>query len=226
MTPRQKPRGGEAIVFTHTHSPRLNFDKSIIHKSILGFKTPGMRGAFEGKWVLTSSRQLANLRRMLTAARFVRHPIPREPRPVGLEPCGNCVYCAKGYITAANGFSFQSSDGRIIEWTYNRRFTCNSKNALYVLLCNHTPHAYLGKTDDVKKRMYKHASDVRLPHNSQCRECSEHMRNCSGLIEPYFSMYPFYYKDDPHARHTIERRFIMLWKPNLNGQWILIMTWI
>ena len=34
MTPRQKPREGEAIVFTHTHSPRLNFDKSIIHKSI------------------------------------------------------------------------------------------------------------------------------------------------------------------------------------------------
>ena len=108
MTPRQKPREGEAIVFTHTHSPRLNFDKSMIYKSILGFKTPGMQAAFEGKWVLTSSRQPANLRRMLTSARFVRHPIPREPRPVGLEPYGNCFYCAKGYITAANGFSFKA----------------------------------------------------------------------------------------------------------------------
>ena len=129
-----------------------------------------------------------------------------------------CIVLKDTLLQRCSGSSFQSSDGRVIEWIYNRHFTCNSKNALYVVVCNHTPDAYLGKTDDVKQRMYKHASDVRLPHNSKCRECSEHLRDCSRLIEPYFSMYPFYYEDDPHARHTIERRFIMLWKPSLNGQ--------
>ena len=76
----------------------------------------------------------------------------------------------------------------------------------------------MGKTDDIKQRMYKHASDVCIPENSNCRECSEHLRECSGLVEPYFKIYPFYYEDDAHARHVIERRFITWWKPNLNGQ--------
>ena len=71
MVPMKKPKKGEAIVFTSTHSPRLNFDKSLIRKSILGFKTPGMREAFDNKWVLTSTRQPANLRKMLTSAKFV-----------------------------------------------------------------------------------------------------------------------------------------------------------
>ena len=218
LVPIKKPKEGEPIVFTHTHSPRLNFDKSVIHKCISDIRTPGMRKAFKDKWVLVSTRQPANLRRMLTAAKFIRHPIPREPRRVGLEPCGTCSYCRKGYVVAATGFKIQNSRGETFEWTYNRLFTCNSKNVLYVVFCVHPPDFYLGKTDDTKQRMRKHASDVRHPNNSKCRICSEHLRECSGLVEPYFTMYPFYYEDDPHSRHVIERRFIEWWKPHLNGQ--------
>ena len=218
LVPKKMPKEGEPIVFTHTHSPRLNFDKSVIHKCISNLRNPGMRKAFRDKWVLVSTRQPANLRRMLTAAKFVRNPIPREPRRVGLEPCGNCSYCRKGYMVAATGFAIQNAQGETFEWTYNRLFTCNSRNVLYVVFCNNPPDFYLGKTDDTKQRMRKHASDVRHPENSNCRVCSEHLRECSGLVEPFFKMYPFYYEDDSHSRHVIERRFISWWKPNLNGQ--------
>ena len=218
MAPVKEPKEGEPIVFTHTHSPRLNFDKSIIRNCISDLRTRGMRRTFRDKWVLLSNRQPGNLRRMLTSAKFIRHPIPREPRRVGLEPCGKCLYCKKGYIVAATGFAVRNRHGETFEWTYTRLFTCNSRNVLYVVFCIHPPDFYLGKTDDIKQRMYKHASDVRIPENSNCRECSEHLRECSGLVEPYFKIYPFYYEDDAHARHVIERRFITWWKPNLNGQ--------
>ena len=177
-----------------------------------------MKNAFQEKYVLCTTRQPPNLRGLLTSAKFVRNPIPREPRLVGLVPCGSCIYCSMGYIKPATGFSFINAEGKTITWSYNRLFTCNSKNLLYVLLCIKTPHSYLGKTEELKKRTSKQAFDVRHPHDSKCRDCAEHLRACSGLVEPYFVIYPFYYEDDPHARHVIERRFIQYWKPNLNGQ--------
>ena len=216
--PMREPRPGEPIVFTSTHSPRLVLDKSLMRNSISKLDTREMKNAFQDKYVLCTTRQPSNLRRLLTSAKFVRNPIPREPRLVGLVPCGSCIYCSLGYIKAATGFSFVNAEGKTITWSYNRLFTCNSKNLLYVLLCIKTPHSYLGKTEELKKRTSKHASDVRHPHNSKCRDCAEHLRACSGLVEPYLTIYPFCYEDDPNARHVIERRFIQYWKPNLNGQ--------
>ena len=218
MIPRKEPKSGEAIVFTCTHSPRLVVDRSLMRNAISDLNSRDMRNAFKDKYVLCTTRQPSNLRRLLTSAKFVRNPIPREPRLVGLVPCGKCVYCSTGYVVPATGFSFQNKDGKTISWSYTRYFSCGSKNLLYVVLCFKTPHSYLGKTDDLKQRISKHASDVRLPHNSKCRDCAEHLRACSKLIEPYFIIYPFYYEDNPHARHVIERRFIRYWKPNLNGQ--------
>ena len=155
---------------------------------------------------------------MLTSAKSVLNPAPREPRLVGLFPCGKCHYCRTGYIKAATGFSVQNKKGETVTWTYTRYFTCSSLNVLYVVMCNIPNDFYLGKTKDLAKRCRKHASDVRLPHNSNCRECADHLRACSNLVEPYFTIYPFFYEDDPQTRHHMERRFIRYWKPNLNGQ--------
>ena len=165
-----------------------------------------------------SKRQPDNLRKMLTSAKFVRHPIPREPRLVGLVPCGKCKYCRLGYIQPATGFSVTNKVGKVITWTYNRLFSCGSRNVLYILACLTPPHFYLGKTQDLPQRCRKHASDVRHPENSNCRECSEHLRDCTHLTEPFFQMFPFWYEDDAEVRHQLERRAINQWKPHLNGQ--------
>ena len=202
--PMKEPKPGEAIVFTCTHSPRLVVDRSLMRNSISDLKTTDMKNTFKDKYVLCTTRQPPSLRKLLTSASFVRNPIPREPRLVGLVPCGKCVFCSLGYVQPATVFSFVNKDGKTITWSYTRYFSCGSKNLLYVVMCLKTPHQYLGKTDDLKKRISKHASDVRLPHNSNCKDCSEHLRACSGLVPPYFITYPFYYENDPHARHVIE----------------------
>ena len=218
MTPHSMPHPGEPIVFTRTHSPRLVINEKLFRESISNLQGQEMKKAFRKKWVLLSTRQPQNLRKMLTSAKFVLNPAPREPRLVGLFPCGKCHYCRTGYIKAATGFSIQNEKGETVTWTYTRYFTCSSLNVLYVLVCNIPNDFYLGKTKDLAHRCRKHASDVRLPHNSNCKKCADHLRSCSNLVEPYFTIYPFFYEDDPQTRHHMERRFIRYWKPNLNGQ--------
>jgi hypothetical protein len=219
MKPHKMPTPGEPIVFTRTHSPRLVINQQQFTNCISNVLGDQMKKAFDNKWVLISKRQPENLRKMLTSAKFVRNPIPREPRRVGLFPCGRCVYCQKGYIKSATGFEVRNHEGHVVSWTYTRFFTCSSKNVLYVVTCNKcNNHFYVGKTKDLSNRTSKHASDVRLPHNSNCKTCANHLRVCSQLIEPYFTIYPFFYEDDPHTRHHLERRFIQQFKPDLNGQ--------
>ena len=151
-------------------------------------------------------------------AKFELNPAPREPGLVGLVPCNRCKFCQGGYIVPCTGFSFLSADGKLIEWTYNRLFSCNSINILYVLICRLCPENYLGKSDSTKRRVSKHKSDVFKPENSNCRVCTDHLASCSKLVEPFFRFYPFFYVDDPGLRHFMERRFINSFKPTLNGQ--------
>ena len=218
MQPKQAPPKEENIVFTRTHNPSHVINKHVISDCISGVKRSGLVKAFGQKRILMATRQPPNLKKLLTAARFDLNPTPREPRKVGLIPCGHCKYCSAGYIVGATGFSFTSSSGRVIEWTYNRLFTCNSKNILYVLLCKNCCENYLGKSDTIKHRIAKHKSDVLNPHNSMCKICTNHLRDCSKFVEPYFVFYPFFYVEEPGLRHFMERWFLNSFKPTLNGQ--------
>ena len=143
-------------------------------------------------------------------------PVPRPPRQVGLFPCGNCKYCKTGYIKQASEFSLKRK-GKTIKWTYNRFFSCHSMNILYILKTEHDDDFYLGKAGSCKTRMAKHKSDVQNPQNSNCKKCTEHIRNVSKLTEPYFQFYPFFYVPETHLRDFMENRFIRRFKPTLNN---------
>ena len=218
MQPKRKPPQGECIVFTRTYNPNHVFNHDIVRNCISGTKRPEVTKTFASKRILMATRQPQNLRKLLTSAKFELNPAPREPRLVGLIPCGRCKVCRDGYITPSTGFNFVSANGKIFEWTYTRLFTCDSKNILYVLKCRICPKNYLGKADCTKQRIRKHKSDVNHPENSNCVKCINHLIGCSNLVEPFFIFYPFYYVDDPGLRHFMERRFIINWKPTLNGQ--------
>ena len=62
-----------------------------------------------------------------------------------------------------------------------------------MLICKTCDNFYLGKTQDFKQRTAKHKSNVKNPHNSTCRICSEHIRDCSQA-KPCFQIIPFYYE--------------------------------
>ena len=88
-----------------------------------------------------------------------------------------------------------STNGKSGTWNYNKFFDCDSKDVLYILICNNCDHFYHGKTIDFKQRIRKHKSDVKDPHNSTCRECAEYLRYWAK-IEPFFQIDPFYHEKD------------------------------
>ena len=98
-------------------------------------------------------------------------------------------------------------------------FSCDSVNVLYIVCCiaSGCRENYIGKAKTVKSRVSKHASDVRLPHNSKCKKCTNHLREHSKLKEPFFRYYPFFYVNEPGLRHFMETRFRLRWKPTLNS---------
>ena len=176
-----------------------------------------MRKAFENKTPLLATRQPKNLRKLFVKAKFELHPERViTNRQVGLIPCGNCKYCRLGYIKPTNRIVLSQRNGKRIVWEYKRLFTCNSENILYVLQCRKCIDFYLGKAKATKTRLFKHASDVSHPENSNCKKCTNHLRTCSNMEEPFFNFYPFFYVEDPGLRHFMESRFILRWKPPLN----------
>ena len=167
---------------------------------------------------MCSYRQPQSLGGMLIRSRFDFDQIGplREPSAItGLSSCCKCVYCKDGLISSCSEFTF-GRNGQF-RWIYNRNFTCNSKNVIYLVQCCHCWEFYIGQTKDLKKRTRKHKSDVINPHNSNCRELSEHLNRCSGLVMPFFKIYPFFYCNNESKRRYLEKRFIKRFKPTLNG---------
>ena len=74
----------------------------------------------------------------------------------------------------------------------------------------------LGHTTSLKQRVRKHKSDVFHPPNSFYKKCSEHLRDCSRMKEPFFRIYPFLSDNEKELREFKEKRFIMRWKPQFN----------
>ena len=64
----------------------------------------------------------------------------------------------------------------------NKIFDCDSRDVLYILICNNCEYFYLGKTIDFKQRIRKHKSDVEHSQNSTCREFTEHLRDCAKIF--------------------------------------------
>ena len=72
-------------------------------------------------------------------------------------------------------------------------------------MCNTCEWFYLGQATNLKQRIRK-----------LCKKCSEHLRDCSRMKEPFFRSYPFLYENKKELREFKEKRFIMTWKPQLN----------
>ena len=77
-------------------------------------------------------------------------------------------------------------------------FSCDSKDVLYVLSYNNYDFFNITQTEELKQRTRKHKACVINPNNSNCKNCSEHLRTCSKMKEAYFSIYPFLYEENKY----------------------------
>ena len=131
------------------------------------------------KKILLTTRQPKKLRNLLVRAKSETKTILKSAKLTGLFVCSNCFYHKAGYVIPCSSFSFTLTNGKTIIWTYKSYFSCDSKDVIYILICKTCDNFYLGQTQDFKQRTAKHKSDVKTPHNSNCRICSEHLRDCN-----------------------------------------------
>ena len=87
-------------------------------------------------------------------------------------------------------------------WHYKRYFNCDSKNAIYMMMCNTCEWFYLGQIANLKQRIRKHKSDFFHPQNSYFKKCSEHLPDCSRMKEPFFRIYMRIKKNHASLRKT------------------------
>ena len=132
---------------------------------------------------------------MLVIAKFDLYPELPNRKLNGLFSCTDFIFHKNGYIKTCKSFTFKPTNGKSISWNNNKLFDSVSKDVLYILICNNYDDFYLGKSIYLKQRIGKHKSGVKHPPNCTCRECAEHLRDCSKT-ELFFQIYPFYHEND------------------------------
>ena len=169
------------LVITHNPNHAINF--SSIKSRINSVECPRLQRAFKNKPLL-STRQPANLKRLLTKAEF----IPDEE--TGIVPCtrSNCDLCQSGYLKRET--EAKSPTGATL-FKLNKRSHCNNKLILYLLTCPVRSKQYVGKTENCRARMNNHKKDVRNPQENTLY-CDKHFKHCiirkyGELREPFFS---------------------------------------
>ena len=175
------------ITFVTTFSSKFD-TKNITKKcqNLLKYsKNERLNTVFKDVRIITAMRQPKNLLRQLTSAKFQSN---RTPQLVGLRKCQSkkCILCAN-YIVECNSFVTANS----IEWIINTDITCNSLNVIYYLsclCCNKT--TYIGKTNNMRKRMNCHISEIRTGNTTN--KFDKHVINCkltkSLYKEPFFNI--------------------------------------
>ena len=214
--PKFQTENNNSITFIRTYNPKHNINLKKFHSCLAKNKNRELKTCFQKKKVLLSTRQPPNLRNFLTKAKFERLPMPKQIKQVEFFRCTNCIYHKNVYFKECLSFLFKSKN-KLLTWHYRRFCSCDSKDVLYVLICNNYDFFYIGQTEESKQRTRKHKSDVIHPNNSNCKKFSKHLRTCSKIKEPYFNIYPFLYEENNYLREFKERRYIMNWQQQLNS---------
>ena len=203
----------KVIVFTSTFNPCHSYNTRYITHALDNLRSTQMKEAFNNYKIVKGTRQSKCLRNLLIKSKYTSGPKEMTANINELFNCG--LYHTNGYINECKRFSFGKHNQ--FKWIYNRHFTCDSKNVIYVLICYFCTDYYIGETDDIKQRTCKHKSDVLHPENSNCKKLIYHLRRCSKMVEPYFKIYPIYYVNETLRRRFIEKRLIFKYKPPRNS---------
>ena len=120
----------EKIIFTRTFNPN-----HVINLNKLTIRSNELTQCFQNKTVQLATRQPKTLREILTKVKFEENTLPHPVKEVGFFPVRTVFITDADISNRTNLFQFKVNDKSMI-WHYKRYFDCDSKNVIYLLICN------------------------------------------------------------------------------------------
>ena len=114
-----------------------------------------MSNVFNGKKLIKSMRQAPNLERLLCKSKFM--PVEEH---FHVNSCGkNCICCP--YLLKASSYLFKRVNNVFF---LKDNFNCESRNLIYVVICQGCQEEYIGETGClVKERISVYRQHIRQP---------------------------------------------------------------
>ena len=169
-----------------------------------------MRTILHSDKFIQSRRQPANLKNLLTRAKFTASNLEDGgSNKCKDKRCGTC-----NYIKETTKIQIKST-GR--SFKIKTRMNCKSKNVLYIIDCNGCGEQYIGKTHDkLAARVRVHKQQINHPEYRKIG-VSRHIDECCST-EPKFHITPFFkITDDKRMGNVKENYFIQIFRPPLNN---------
>ena len=143
------------------------------HSCLDRIKNKELKTCFQKKKVLLSTRQPPNLCKRLTTAKFERLATKTNKT--------SWIFPSR----ELHLWILFKSKSKLLNWHYKCFFSFDSKDVLCVIICSICDFFYIGQAEESKQRTQKHKLDVIHPN----KKCSELLRTCSKMKEPYFNIY-------------------------------------
>ena len=120
---------------------------------------PHMKEVFENPPLVAYKRN-QNLRDLLIKAKVPKNQARPKRNLPGMYKCNNCPVCP--YIKTDKMIKAHGSDCKV---ELTKRYTCQSKNLVYVISCSKCGVQYVGETEkSLQKRFSQHLGYVRNDH--------------------------------------------------------------
>ena len=131
-----------------------------------------------------------------------------QPTEIGIKHCRDkrCLLCHRNYLQLTD--KIISPVGKLL-FTTECNFSCKSKNILYHMTCTICRKDYVGQTNDFRKRMNNHKSDIRGTPTKDTILVDKHIHYCQlnthqTFKDPYFHVIPFLTVKDDKPSEDLE----------------------
>lgn len=197
------------ITYVSTYNPKFHNNLTIVKETFSHLKiNDTTKDIFRDKELLVSKRQPANLKNLLTGAKFTTE------KKTGVEKCNTsrCKLCS--IIITGETFYFKKCD---YLFKIKELITCDVLNCIYVLGCKGCDMIYIGETNNFRLRTNLHRDHS---NKNIGLGVSRHIHNCTSnvnIVNKFYIM-PFYklHTDDIIFRKEMEAHFIKKFTPELN----------
>ena len=207
---KSEKQNTDVIPFVTTFNPNISDPFGSIRSNLPYLqKSETMKQILKTSKIIKSNRQPPNLKRLLTKARF------STDKQFEVKKCGNkrCKLCKN--LIEATQFTFQPN----MTFKVNADMDCNTKNCIYVLICEGCTAFYIGQTNDLRLRINLHRNDIKYGKKLYV---DKHIHVCAKNKDLQFKVMPFFKlkgtNDTQTDREGMEKHFIDKYSPSLNRE--------